>query len=130
MKLVIKLYQDRRPRIGILYETGFKASKEYTTILEKYLRETFQAKFEFVKDKITLQLISNESLGKIEYKEIDYEKADLKKLSVFIKPNAELEFVHVYNASNKLMIAKPNLTRTMETILINNYEIVLSNRIN
>jgi hypothetical protein len=130
MKLVIKLYQDRPSRIGILYKSVFEASKTYTAILEKYLGETFQVTFEFVKNKITLRLISNESLAKIEYRDIDYEIADLKKLSVFIKPNTELEFVHVYNTSNKLMIAKPNLTENKEFIRINNYEIILHNKIN
>lgn len=130
MKLVIKLYKDKPSRIGICYPSVFQASKAYTAILEKYLGESFRATFEFVKDKITLRLISNESLGKIEYKDVEYEPVDLKKLSVFIKPDTELEFVHVYSAANKLMIAKPNLTQKMELIRLSNYEIALPNRIN
>jgi hypothetical protein len=66
MKLVIELYQDKPSRIGILYKSFFEASKEYTTIIEKCLGETFRATFEFIKDKITLRLISNESLQRFE----------------------------------------------------------------
>jgi hypothetical protein len=129
LRLVIKLYSDRASRIGILYESGFKASKAYRSILETHLGETFRARFEFAKDKITVSLASNESSGRIEYREIDYDKADLKKLSVFIKPNAELEFVHIYNSSNKLTIARPNIGQ-MKFIIVNSYEIILPNKIN
>lgn len=97
----------------------------WQNIWEKHFRQFF----EFVKNKITFRLTSNESLRKIEYKDIEYERADLKKLSVFVRPNTELEFVHVYNNSNKLMIARPNFTQKMKFIVVKNYEIILPNRI-
>jgi hypothetical protein len=44
------------------------------------------------------------------YNEIEYDTADLKKLDIFIKPNTELEFVHIYSTSNRLMILQQSVT--------------------
>lgn len=125
-ELIIKLYQDKPARIGILYGSEFPASKEYAAILGKYRGEIFRLRLEVVKERIHLILISNTSSGRIEYKDLYYKSDQLKKLQVFVKQNTEIQFVHVYTTENKLLIAKPNISKPMEFIFINQYEILVN----
>lgn len=126
MELIIKLYQDKPSRIGILYGSEFAAGKAYADILSKYKGEKFRARLEVVKDRMHLILISDKSTGRIEYKGLEYKSDQLKKLQVFVKRDAELEFVHIYPVENKLLIAKPNISKKMEFIFINQYEVLVN----
>jgi hypothetical protein len=122
-ELIIKLYQDKPSRIGILYGNQFVASKEYATLLSNYLGESFRARLEVVKDRINLVLVSDKSNGKLEYKNLRYKSEQLKKLQAYV--TGEIQFVHIYPVENNLLIAKPNLSRPMEFAFIKHYEIVV-----
>lgn len=124
MELIIKLYNDKPARIGVLYESEFKAGKDYAEILEKYKGETFNIKIEVVKDKVNLTLIPAKGNGKIEYKGLPYKSDQLNKLNSFVKPDAEIQFFHVHGNYDNLFVAKPNRGQKMEFVLINNYEIL------
>lgn len=124
-ELIIKLYHDKPSRIGILYGNQFVASRDYATLLSKYLGESFRARLEVVKDRINLILVSDKSNGKLEYKNLRYKSEQLKKLQALVKSDSEIQFVHIYPVENTLLIAKPNLSRPMEFAFINQYEIVV-----
>lgn len=124
-ELIIKIYQDKPSRIGILYGNQFAASKDYATLLSNYLGEQFKARLEVVKDRINLVLVSNQSNGKLMYKNLRYKSDQLKKLQAFVKSDSEIQFVHIYPVENQLLIAKPNLSRPMEFAFIHHYEIVV-----
>lgn len=124
-ELIIKLYQDKPSRIGILYGNQFVAGRDYAALLSKYLGECFKARLEVVKDRINLILVSNKSNGKLEYKNLRYKSDQLKKLQAYVKSDSEIQFVHIYPVENQLMVAKPNLSRPMEFVSIHHYEIVV-----
>lgn len=124
-ELIIKIYQDKPSRIGVLYGNQFVAGKDYATLLSRYLGERFRARFEVIKDRINLILVSNQSNGKLEYKNLRYKGEQLKKLQALVKQDSEIQFVHIYPVENQLLIAKPNLSRPMEFVFIHQYEIVV-----
>lgn len=124
MELVLKIYNDKPARIGILFDNEFKASKQYEAIIDAHKEETFRIKIEVIKDLINLFLISNQTSSKIEYKDLQYKPDQLKKFQAFVKPEVEIQFVHVYgNYHDSLQIAKPNRSQKMEFVIITNYEI-------
>ena len=125
-ELLIKLYQDKPPRIGILYGNEFVAGKEYASILSKYKNERFRARLEVVKENIHLTLISEFSHEKVIYKDLYYKGDQLKKLQVFVKRDEEIQFVHIYPVENKLLIAKPHLSKKMELVMIHQYEVLVN----
>jgi hypothetical protein len=124
-ELIIKIYQDKPSRIGILYGSEYIAGKEYATLISNYLGEHFRARLEVVKDRITLILVSDQSNGKVVYKNLRYKGDQLKKLQAFVKADSEIQFVHIYPVENNLLIAKPNLSKPMEFVSIHQYEIVI-----
>jgi hypothetical protein len=124
-ELVIKLYQDRPPRIGILYGSEFRAGKEYETLIDKFRGESLRARIEINKAKISLTLSSNNSNGKQEYKDLTYNIAQFKKFQVFVKQDTEIHFVHVYTKTNKSFMAKPQRNGQMEFATINYFELII-----
>ena len=123
MQLIIKLYNDKPARIGVLYESEFKAGKDYGAILEKYRGETFGAVIEIANGKVNLILTSDKTNGKIEYNGLSYKSDQLNKLNSFVKPGSEIQFVHVHGNHDNLFVAKPNRGQKMEFVLIKNFEI-------
>jgi len=124
MELVLKIYNDKPARIGILFESEFKASKQYEAIIEAHKGETFRIKIEVIKDKVNLLLVSNQNASKFEYKDLQYKLDQLKKFQAFVKQEAQIQFVHVYgNYHDSLQIAKPNRSEKMEFVIITHYDI-------
>ncbi len=84
--------------------------------------DVFSLKMEPVRDKLNLLLLSEQTGERIVYKELNYKIEQLKRLEAFLRPGADLEFVHVYSKSNTLMIAKP--FRSKKFIRLSGYEII------
>ena len=122
MELIIKLYNDKTSRIGVKYLQEYQAVKAYEEIISKYLNESFSIKLEPVKNKINLVLISSQTGGRVVYKDLDYSLAQLKRLESYTERQTALQFVHIYNKSNLLVIAKP--FRTQKFLLLSDVEII------
>lgn len=122
MELMIKLYADKPSRIGIKYPKEYTAVKTYEEIISKHRNETFFLKIELAKNKVHLLLRTEQTGGKIVYKDLDYKTEQLKKLEMYMTQGAPLQFVHVYSESNNLLIAKPFRKQTF--ITISNLEVI------
>ncbi|PBQ33073.1 hypothetical protein CNR22_15230 [Sphingobacteriaceae bacterium] len=122
MELVIKLYSDKPSKIGIKYPNEYTAVRAYEEIFHKNGGEIFSLKIEFVKERLTLTLISDETGERVIYKELEYKLEHLKKLQAFIQEGADLEFVHVFSKVNILYLAKA--FRSKKFIKLSSYEII------
>lgn len=122
-ELIIKLYQEKPSRIGIQYSSMFQAGKEYAALVDKFRGESLRARMEINKDKLNLILYSGISNGRVEYKELTYNRIQFIKLQSFLRSDTELQFVHIYSKANKLLIAKPGLHNEMEFVMIRNIEL-------
>lgn len=122
MELVIKLYSDKPSKIGIKYPNEHTAVKAYEAIFHKNGGEIFSLKMEFVRERLTLILISDETGERIVYMDLEYKLDQLKKLQGFVQQGADLEFVHVFSKVNTLYLAKA--FRGKKFIKISSYEIV------
>lgn len=122
MELIIKLYSDKPSKIGVKYPQEYSAVRAYEEIFSKNRGEVFSLKIEMIKDRINLVLVSDQSGGRILYKELEYKMEQLKKLETYFQPGNELQFVHIFPKSNTLMIAKP--FRTQKFISLSSYEII------
>jgi hypothetical protein len=83
---------------------------------------------ELIRYKINLELVCEQTGAKTVYKQLDYKLEQVKRLKAFIKPNTDLDFVHIFSKANTMMIAKPFRTRTFVTI--KDYEIIGSENFN
>ena len=122
MELVIKLYADKPSKIGVKYNQEYQAVKAYEELLAKNQGNEFQLKIEFVRGKISLELVCELTGSKTVYKELEYRLDQLKRLKAFIKPGNDLHFVHVFSKANTLMIARP--FRKNQFASIKDYEII------
>jgi hypothetical protein len=122
-EFIIKLYQDKPSRIGIQYSSGFQAGKEYAALIDKFRGEMLRARIEINGDRLNLILYSDASNAKVAYRDLVYNKAQFKRLQVFIRPDTELQFVHIYSKGNTLFIAKPGFNREMEFLLIHSFQL-------
>jgi hypothetical protein len=66
MELTIKLYNDKPPRIGIVYPNEYQGRKAYEALLDKYAGQTLNALFEPFRDKIKLTLYRRGGTGPIQ----------------------------------------------------------------
>ena len=121
MELVIKLYDDKPSKIGVKYNHEYQAVKAYEDLLDKNQGLIFQLKIEFVKDKVNLELVCEQTGSKTVYKQLDYKIEHINRLKTFIKPDHDLDFVHIFSKANTMMIAKP--FRTKKFVTIKGYEI-------
>lgn len=122
MELMVRIYKDKPSKIGIKYLQEYLAVKPYEEIFNKNWGDVFSVRMEMVKNKLNLILISDQSGGKIFYKELNYKIESIHKLQNFIKPGMDLEFVHIFNRQNVPLIAKP--FRTAKFVKVSHYEIV------
>jgi hypothetical protein len=122
-ELVIKLYQDSPSRIGIQYGSGFQATKEYATLVDKFRGESLRARIEINKNRMNLILRSDVSNGKVEYRDLTFNNMQFKRLQAFLKPPVEMQFVHIYSKANQLFIAKPGFNKKMEFVMISTFEL-------
>jgi hypothetical protein len=122
MELMIKLYSDRPSRIGIKYPTEYQAIKSYEEIIKKHQGGAFSLRIELIKNKANLFLFSEQTGGRIAYKDVEYKADQLKKLEMNLASGLTLEFVHVYAQLNTLLIAKP--FRKQQFVTLSNTEIV------
>jgi hypothetical protein len=107
MELIVKLYADKPSRIGVKYPKEYQAVKAYEEIISKYRNENFTLRIELAKGKAFLLLVSGQTGGRVVYKELDYKTEHLKKLEVYMQSGGNLQFVHIYADSNRLLIARP-----------------------
>lgn len=107
MDLVIKLYPDKLPRIGIKYLSEFPAKKAYQELLSNHPGAVFSLCIEAGRDKASLILRSGYDNAVVVYKELNYNKEQLRKLHMHISPESPLQVVHIYSKANTLLIAKP-----------------------
>lgn len=123
MQVLIKLYTDKPPRIGIIYPSQYQAAKSYEEVIGKYRDETFHASMELVKGNITLRLKSVNGGAFLVYKDLEFKVEQLKRLQVFCKSDTTMEFVHVYKNATGMFIPKIR-NKTPELLKISGYEVV------
>ncbi|HEX8516084.1 MAG TPA: hypothetical protein VF868_07780 [Bacteroidia bacterium] len=123
MQILIKLYKDQTPRIGIIYPSEYQAAKSFEQLLNEHREETFHAAIELVKGAITLSLKSVNGSGHIVYKDLEFKVEQLKRLQAFCKNETAMEFVHVYKKATGVFIPKIR-NKAPELIKISGYEIV------
>lgn len=122
MELMIKLYTDKPSRIAIKYPKEYTAVKTYEEIISRHGKETFSLKIELARDKVHLVLQAEQTGGKITYKDVVYRTDQLKKLEMHAGQATGMQFVHIYSASNQLLIAKPFRKETF--IAVSNVEVI------
>lgn len=122
MELVIKLYSDKPSKIGIKYPNEHSAVKAYEAIFHKNGGEVYSLKMEFVRERLTLILTSDETAERIIYMDLEYKLDQLKRLQAFVQKGADLEFVHVFSKVNILYLAKA--FRSKKFIKLSSYEII------
>ena len=123
MQMLLKLYTDQTPRIGIIYPSEYHAIKNYEQLIEKHLDETFHLSIEIVKGLITLKLRSINGSGTIVYKDLTFKADQIKRLRAFCKTDISMELIHIYNKSNAMVIPRIR-RRAPELLKIKGYEIV------
>jgi hypothetical protein len=123
MEMLIKLYKDKAPRIGIIYPSEYQAGKSYEEKAEKHLSESFHMSIELIKGLITLTLKSLNGSASIVYKDLEFKADQLKRLQAFYKPETKMEFIHVYKKADGIFIPKIR-QKAPELLKINSYEIV------
>lgn len=122
MELLIKLYEGKTSRIGIVYTYKFQAVKPYEDVIRKHPGESFCMKVELLKQKLNLTLQSDQNGLKVLYKELSYKINLLPKLNTLIDRKLPVEFVHVYFENNTPFVAKPFHKETF--IRISSIEII------
>ena len=123
MQVIIKLYKDQAPRIGVVYPSEYQAGKAYEQLMMKYSDEVFHASFELIKGLITLTLKSVTGSGTICYKELEFKTDQLKRLQAFCNPKTSMEFIHVYKKADGIFIPKIR-HKAPELLKLSGYEIV------
>lgn len=107
MDLVIKLYPDKLPRIGVKYLSEFPAKKAYQELLSNHPGAVFSLRIEAARDKAALILRSSVDNSTVVYRDLHYNKEQLRKLHAHISTESPLQFVHIYSKANTLLIARP-----------------------
>lgn len=121
--MIIKLYKDQAPRIGIVYPSEYQAGKSYEEFHAKHGGEIFHASIELIKGLITLTLKSVTGSGSVVYKDLEFKVDHLKRLQAFCKPSTAMEFIHVYKKADGLFIPKIR-HKAPEIFKLSGYEIV------
>lgn len=122
MELLIKLYEGKNSRIGIVYTYKFQAVKPYEDLIREHPGESFSITIELARQKMNLTLQSDQNGLKVLYKELSYKMSLLPKLNTLIERKLPVEFVHVYFEGNTPFVAKP--FHKEQFIRINNIEII------
>jgi hypothetical protein len=123
MQLLIKLYKDQAPRLGIIYPSEYQAAKSYEQLFEKHREESFYVSIELIKGLITLILKPLNGGGNIIYKELEFNVDQLKRLQAFCKTDTPMEFIHVYKKATGIFIPKIR-NKAPELLKVKGYEIV------
>lgn len=123
MQMLIKLTDDKPPRIGIVYPTEFQANKAFEALKENHKEEFFKAIIEPSGDRIHLTLQSITGSGRISFKGLAFKIDQLKRFQQYVSYDAVIDFIPVYWKENKLYMAKVRF-KNMDPIKIHEYEIV------
>jgi hypothetical protein len=123
MQVLIKLYTDTPPRIGIIYPSEYQAAKSYEQLIEKHREENFHMSLELVKGLLTLRLKSVNGGAFIVYKDLEFKIEQMKRLQAFCKQETEMEFIHVFKKATGIFIPKIR-NKAPELIKISGYEVV------
>jgi hypothetical protein len=123
MQMIIKLTEDKPPRIGVVYATEFQASKAFEALREKYRNDIFKLIIEPAGDRVNLTLESLTGSGKVSFKGLAFKADQLKRFQQYVSMDSVIDFVPVYWKENKLYVAKVRF-RNVEPIEIHEYEIV------
>jgi len=123
MQLVIKLFNNKSPKIGIVYPTEYQAGKAFEAIIDLHKDEKFSATIEVLNGSATLTLTSINGSARIVYKTCEFKIEQLKQLQVFVKPDSQIQFIHVYWKGNTLYQAKVRF-KNPAPIFIHEYEII------
>ncbi|MDF2436883.1 MAG: hypothetical protein K0Q95_1259 [Bacteroidota bacterium] len=121
--MIIKLYKDATPRIGVVYPSEYQAGKAYEQITQLHTGEIFHASIELIRGLITLTLKSVTGSGKIVYKDLEFKTEQLKRLQAFCKPDTKMDFIHVFKKGDGYFIPKVRF-KAPELLKLNGYEIV------
>jgi hypothetical protein len=121
MELLLKTYPDQASRIGVTYKYEYLARQAYEELIRKHRNESFILQLEPQKGKINLTLCSEQSGKKIIYKDLSAKPDLLQRLEQAAGPDLDLVFVHLYKATNRLLIARP--FRQPEFFRISSYEL-------
>jgi hypothetical protein len=106
MELVIKLYADKPSRIGIKYTYEYLAQRAYEDIMRVESKSDFRLKFEIIRDKLQLSLISEHSGKQYQYKDLEFRLDQLGRLNAGAPSGSPLIFVHLFPKENTLFVAK------------------------
>jgi hypothetical protein len=123
MQLVIKLFNNKFPKIGIVYPTEYQAGKALETIVDSHKDDKFRATIEVLNGSATLTLSSINGSARIVYKTCEFKIEQLKQLQAFVKSDSQIHFVHVYWKGNTLYQAKVRF-KNPAPIVIYEYEII------
>ncbi|MBA3681108.1 MAG: hypothetical protein H0W73_08070 [Bacteroidetes bacterium] len=116
MELLFKVVADRPARMGIKYPYAYQALKDYEMFMNQCTNHTFSAKLEMINTRINLQLTSEQSGYKINYKDLEFKAVLLQKILSYIKDKEPIDFVHVYMEDNQAFVCKPFKKKQFITI--------------
>ena len=115
MELLLKVYADQPPRLGIKYIYEYQAVRAYEELLTRAQQGELHAMLEIKGRQADLSITSEFNGQKFRYKDLEFKAADLQKLRALgEKPN--LTFVHVFPQHNAILVAKPFRKATFLTI--------------
>lgn len=107
MELLLKTYPDKPARLGVTYKYEYLARQAYEQLVRDHRGDSFNLLVEPLRGKINLTLLSDQSGKKVLYPELYYKPDLLRRLEQVGGPHMSLLFVHLYQESNTLLIAKP-----------------------
>ncbi|MEW6470350.1 MAG: hypothetical protein AB1458_15655 [Bacteroidota bacterium] len=106
MELLIKLYKDKAPRMGVVYPNSWQAEKAFQPIMDKHKGDEFRAQIELSKLDARLTLTSVQDGSRIKYDRLRYHIEQLRRFRDLVQPGTRTEFVHVYRQVDQVLIAK------------------------
>jgi hypothetical protein len=107
VELMVRVYDDGRARLGILYPYEFMAKKNYEQLLGTLRNEALSLQAEIVRGRLQLQFTGAHSGAKVVYREIEFRNEHLVRLRDAFAKGRVFDFVHVFPKSNTMVIAKP-----------------------
>ena len=107
MELLLKTYHDQPSRLGVTYKYEYLARQAYESMVRSHRGEGFSLLAEPLRGKINLTLLSDQSGKKVVYPELYFKAELLQRLEQLCGPHMNLLFVHLYQESNVLLVAKP-----------------------